>query len=221
MKNLCLLFCFSFLFAHATLFGQSFQKGNVNLDLGVGVAIHQTTVSLTFEAPGSGGSGGSGGSFTLSEDDDAASVIVPISLEYGLTDRIGIGAELAFVDYFIDNEDSTETTDRVNSIDFSVLVNYHLLRSEKNDLMIGATFGGSAVGWQFLDGDELDGTGGRFSIYLKDRLLLGEHIGLLFRLGYIGYTYDEISASDSNAILESLDWTLSGWHLGTGLAVKF
>lgn len=200
-------------FISTTTFAQAFQKGNANLDIGLGFGLYQTTASFTFDFFGE--------DLTIVEEDGSASFMLPVSFEYGIGEKIGIGAELTYSNYFIDDEDTTAVSETVRGLDFSLLVNYHLLDSDKNDLMLGLTLGGSNVKWDFEDGSEMKGTGSRFSIYIKDRLLLSENVGLLFQLGYISYNYDEISTSSENSVLENIDWELRGWNIGTGVAIKF
>ena len=167
--------------------------------------------------------------FKSTETDGAASTIVPLTFEYGLSNKIGLGAELGFSNYFVD--DSTENnngdivanmTKTVKSVDFLVVCNFHLLNAEKNDLFIGLGLGGSSVNWTFKDtGEEYSGGGSCFKLYLKDRIFFNEHIGILFNFGYTGYIYNNMKTSSGNAILDNLKWEVKGVNLGTGLAIKF
>lgn len=199
-----------------TVFGQAFQKGNVNFDLGIGFGAYSTRSEFTTPAinilfitiPPT----------TVVKNDGAASTMVPISFEYGVSNKVGLGVQLGFSNYFIDNEDSTETVESVKSVDFAFKVNYHLSNSDKNDLFVGLALGGSSVNWKDLDGTVLKGGGSYVSLYLSDRLFFSEHFGVLFNLGYTVYNYTEITSNDNPS---SLKWTLRGLNLGTGLAFKF
>ena len=101
---------------------QAWEKGNANLDLGLGIASYNTTVSYTFTV--------NGDEVTLSEEDNSSSFYLPISFEYGIGQKIGIGAEFAYSNYFIDDEDTTNVSETVKGIDFGILLNYHLLDSD-------------------------------------------------------------------------------------------
>lgn len=136
------------LLMNSAVCAQAFKKGNTNLDIGLGFAAYQTTVSFTFDFLGE--------DFTFVEKDDAASFVLPISFEYGLSDKIGVGLELVSANYFVDDQDTTNVTDRVPSFDYSILLNYHLLDSEKHDLIPGLTLGGSNVNWEFEDGNKMN-----------------------------------------------------------------
>ena len=93
------------LLMNSAVCAQAFKKGNTNLDIGLGFAAYQTTVSFTFDFLGE--------DFTFVEKDHAASFVLPISFEYGLSDKLGVGLELVSANYFIDDQDTTNVTDRV------------------------------------------------------------------------------------------------------------
>ncbi len=196
------------------LFSQAFEKGNWNVDLGVDLGIYRTTSTYTTTLPFFG-------TRTLTETDGAASTLVPISVEYGLSNKFGIGVQLGIVNYFIDKKDSTDNTESVKSVDFSILVNYHMLVTEKNDLMLGLALGGSSVNWINEDDSQFKGTGSYVSLSLKDRLFFGEHVGMIFHLGYTVYNYTNIKNTSNNNFIEGFTWKLNGVNFGTGLALKF
>ncbi|MCB0401010.1 MAG: outer membrane beta-barrel protein [Flavobacteriales bacterium] len=200
---------------------QAFQKGNANIDIGLGFGAYGTRTTFSFDFLGI--------PITLQETDGAASTMVPLAFEYGISNKFGIGAELGFVNYFISDstEDSNgnlvaDNTESVKSVDFLIVCNFHLLNAEKNDLYIGLGLGASSVNWTFLNvSDTYSGTGGIFKFYLRDRIFFNDHIGLLLNLGYTSYNYSDMKASNNNAFLENLKWEVKGINFGTGLSVKF
>ena len=222
MKKLFFLLPVFFLFSFQNVNGQAFQKGNFNIDLGIGFGAYKTTTKFQFDFFGT--------PITFTEEDGAASGMFPLSLEYGISNKFGLGLEFGFCNYAID--DSTEdsngnlvmnNTESVKSTDIMLFCNFHLLDSEKNDLFIGIGFGSSNVVWTFKDNlsYEYTGRGGLFKFYIKDRIFFSESVGILFNLGYTSYVYNNMEASDNNAILEGLKWNVSGVNIGTGLALKF
>lgn len=136
---------------------QAFEKGNMNVDLGLGLGVYSTTTTFTFDFFGQ--------PITLSDEDGAASTMVPIIFEYGVSNKISIGAQIGFANYFIDNEDSTETTESVKSVDFALRFGYHFLDSDKNDLYAGIALGGSSVNWLDMSGEEFSGSGSYVSLF--------------------------------------------------------
>lgn len=206
---------------------QAFEKGNVNIDVGLGIGIYKTTT--TFTTPEFVFLGFTIPPQTFTDEDGAGSTMIPIGVEYGISNKFGLGVELGFANYFVEdsteNDDGTTTlnlTKTVKSVDFMIFCNYHLLNSDKNDLFIGMGIGGSRVHWNFKDsGEEYSGGGSIFKLYIKDRIFFSDNFGILFNLGYTGYVYNNMEASNNNAFLEGLKWNVRGVNIGTGLALKF
>jgi len=219
-------------------FGQAFQKGNWNVDVGVGLGAYATQTTISVPIPILG-------TITSTANDGAASVMVPIGVEYGISNRFGLGVQLGFSNYFID--DSTEVknpltgqetgemqennTESVKSVDFALKFNFHLLEAEKNDLYVGLALGGSSITWQWKDVDNnnnssqvetLSGSGSYASLYITDRIFFSDRFGIFFNLGYTVYNYSQVnSSSSSNSVINSLKWNAKGVNIGTGLALKF
>jgi hypothetical protein len=226
---------------------QAFKKGSLNFDLGIGFGGYGTeqtqTTSISALVSFPGFSFPIESDTTFSTTDGAASVIIPFSFEYGISDKIGLGLDLTSSNYIIDNDDK-EFLNSVKGFDFGLKVNYHLLNSDKNDLFVGLGLGMSSVKWTYKDDlvnnpyglSSASGSGSYFSLGITDRIFITDRIGILFNLEYRGYNYTgiETEADPSNAFSglgvagvtdikfeQSLDWKLSGEHFGTGLAVKF
>ena len=219
MKKIILLVLAVFCFQLLNIKAQAFEKGNINLDIGFGFGAYKSVseyttpeiVIFTIVIPPQ----------TIKNEDGAGSFMMPLTFEYGLSDKIGLGAQLGFSNYFINNEDSTETVESVKSVEFAIVFNYHLSQSDKNDLFIGVALGGSSVNWKDLDGTELTGSGSIFKLYLADRIFFSDNIGMLFNIGYTAYNYTGLSSSNNNASIDRLKWRLGGLNIGTGLAIKF
>ena len=214
------------------LSAQAFQQGNKNIDIGIGIGSYGTKITVTNTV--SNGAGSSDSSYT--DTDGAASTVIPINFEYGLTDKIGLGLDLTISNYFIDEEDEDEIA-RVNSFDVGVRSNYHLLNSDRNDLMLGVGLGFSSLNWeaepsqgQFID--SYSGSGLYITVGVTDRIFFSENIGILFNVAYRGYFYSALETKltpEGEAFFEAanvnftqeIDWTFTGLHIGTGIAVKF
>lgn len=193
-------------------FSQAFEKGNINIDLGLGIGAYGTKVTYKDTK----------NNFEVSKNDGAASFIVPLSFEYGISNKIGIGLQIGASNYFIDNKDSTNNTESVKSVDFALKFNFHLLNANRNDLFISLGLGGSSVNWNFINTSETySGSGSYFTLSLVDRIFFTDNIGMFFNLGYAGYNYNNMKTSSGNPILDNLTWSVKGVNLGTGLAVKF
>jgi len=200
------------LITSSTVFGQAFEKGNINIDLGLGFGAYGTRV--TYKDANSG--------LEFSATDGAASTVIPLSFEYGISNKVGLGLQIGMSNYFIDKEDSNDVTESVKSVDFALKVNFHLLNADRNDLFIGMAIGGSSVNWAFENSSETySGSGSYFSLSLTDRIFFSDNVGMLVNLGYTGYNYTNMKSSTDNPILDNLKWSVKGVNFGIGLAVKF
>ena len=222
---LAVTFC---LFLSNNTHAQAFQKGNKNFDLGIGFGAYGTTqtVTTTFN----------GVPIKNSDTDGAASMIVPIKFEYGVGEKVGIGAEFLYNNYVINDSDRVNL-DKVSSIDFGVNCQYHLLNSDKNDLFIGLGLGMSSMSIKYVSNNNLivesiNGSGIYYSFGITDRIFFSENVGIFFNLGYRGYNYSSLEAdftSEVDALIansgftysQTWEWKFSGVHIGTGLALKF
>lgn len=226
----------SFFLMNQNIQAQAFQKGNLNFDLGIGFGIYGTSQTQTFKVSVAGA--------PIIDDkqdttDGAASMIIPLSFEYGLTDKVGLGVDLTYSNYFISDSDNVNT-ESVKAFDVGAKFNYHLLNSDKNDLMIGIGIGYSNMSWKFIptdvtnpfESESAGGSGVYWTIGVTDRIFFTDNIGILFNLNYRGYSYSNIEyelTSEANQILTAADaeysnklvFNMNGVHFGLGLAVKF
>jgi hypothetical protein len=204
---------------------QAFQKGNINFDVGLGFGVYGTAQKQRL----------SSGTSTVESDttDGAASRIFDLNFEYGISNKFGIGARIGSSSYFISDEDKKNISS-VNGLDFGVLVNYHLLNSNKNDLFLDFGVGYSSLKYNFTGlssafATSATGSGSYFTLGIKDRIFFSDHIGILFNLGYTNYSINNIEyelTSAAKAFLGGsnvsweIDWSAKGVNLGFGLAVK-
>tara|TARA_R110001592_G_scaffold37439_3_gene124871 strand:+ start:2522 stop:3199 length:678 start_codon:yes stop_codon:yes gene_type:complete len=209
-----------------TTFGQAFEKGNWNIDLDLGIGAYGTQTTSTVAL----------GTFsqTNTETDGAASSIVKLDVEYGISNRIGLGLRFGSSNYFIAEEDK-EDTKSVKSKDVSLHVNFHLLQADRNDLYVGLGLGFSNIEFLYQNNAALainsfKGPGSYFGLEIGDRIFFGDHVGVLIRLGYAGYSYKQMEADLSDgaeALLgaSNVEWDIdfkgSGVNFGVGLALKF
>jgi hypothetical protein len=209
---------------------QAFQKGNINIDLGVGFGVYGTSNTWTTTL--------NGVSETTTESDGAVSTVIPINFEYGVMDKLGIGADFRYSNYVVNNNDSNDRTESVRAMDFGLKFNFHLLNADKNDLFIGLGIGYSSINWKYqtdgvgFEAGSASGSGIYYSFGITDRIFFSDNIGMLVNLSYVGYKYSKINidlTSEGEQFLvdnnlnysQKFDWSLNGVNIGIGLALKF
>jgi len=226
MKYLKRVLLFIILLNCTEIKAQAFERGNINFDLGLGFGIYGTEQITRLSVD----------NVSIQKDTNSAtaSTIIPLNFEFGISNKIGLGARVVFNNYIISNKDK-ENLESVKGTDIALTASYHLLNAPKNDLSIIIAIGGSSIKWDAVADaqnaiESATGSGVYFSLGIKDRIFLSNHIGILFNLNYTAYQYNNIKAEFNDNLSAifgstsaSLDWdmALKGVNIGTGLAIKF
>ncbi|HEY0030531.1 MAG TPA: hypothetical protein VGC65_07225 [Bacteroidia bacterium] len=214
-----LVFCYSGIALKAQ--DKAFEKGDITATLGIGVAIYGTKIH----------SEASYGSIKIVDDttDGAASVIYPITAEYGITNWLGIGARFAYSNYFEERDSISNIKPKVTALDFDLALNFHLVKTKRFDMPIGLLIGYSRFKilsnepnkWMAVD------NGMHYGIMLNPRIYFGDHVGMYFNVGYMGYKYPSLAFSDNtdSDLNDNNNWKYSikgnGFNIGLGLIGKF
>jgi len=222
---------------------QAFKKGTINVDLGIGYGLYRTSSSHTEERTATvDPSTGLPSNFlnynrTRDTTDGALSTVIPLSLEYGLSEKIGVGIDITYNSYYIQDSDKVDLKS-VKAFDFGPKFNYHPLNSDFYDLVFGLGVGFTSIKWNAAatsNSDDYSGSGFYLNLDIKNKFWFSEHIGAYLNLGYKGNFYSAINrdTSSDELDLESLSYVsnvtikdefsfnLHGANIGVGLAVKF
>jgi hypothetical protein len=233
------------LFLNNNINAQAFQKGTINIDLGIGFGIYGTSQTRTYERsatidPAAVALGVPSDLYneksTSDTTDGAVSTVIPLSFEYGISDKIGVGLDVVYNSYFINDSDRVNLKS-VKAFDFGPKFSYHPLNSDFYDLSLGLGLGYSKITWDVASssGNDYSGSGFYLNIDIKNKFWFSEHIGAYLNIGYKGNFYSAINRDTSaeEADLESNVWvsnvsikdeftfTMHGANIGIGLAVKF
>ncbi|MBL0329145.1 MAG: hypothetical protein IPP64_06950 [Bacteroidetes bacterium] len=242
------LFLLASCFAISTINAQddkAFHKGVINADLGIGFAIYGTKIHSEIDQQVWNGSAIVTQREVKDTTDGAASTIYVLNGEYGVTDWLGVGVRFGYSNYFEQTEHDTilgtayAYKPKVRSIDFGVNVNFHLVKTKRFDMPICLTMGYSNFKyWQnnpnsnppgLADNGNAMGkdNGLNYGIMLVPRIYFGDHVGMFFNIGYMGYNYPSIAFSNnSDSDLNNDDnWEYklkgNGFNLGIGITAKF
>ncbi len=226
MKKNILLFYATFLFIVTTnAQNKAFHNGIVTIDFGVGLSIYGNQIHKEYDTKMFNGT------IVKSDQnnsDGAVATVIPFTLEYGVTNWLGVGGRFAYSKY-INNADSTKsnTTPEVRGLDGSVFLNLHLIKSKRFDMPISFMIGYSNFKYDANNPNPIDNliatdNGLNYGISLIPRFYFGNHIGVFFNLGYMGYNYPSISISSN---LNQLDYSKfsikgDGGNIGVGLIIK-
>ncbi len=187
---------------------QSFQKGSIFFDLGLGLGIYNTT-SYNYQD-------------SVTKTGKAGAIIIPVTFEYGIGNRIGIGAQLVTQNYLSSKDSLSNYKPTANTKDINVFGNFHFVRAEHTDLFAGLTIGLSAFKYNAnnLQASTLDAAGSYFDIHLGGRFLFTKHFGMIASLRFPSFKYIQGLAQDNNGNQVNFDFKLSGVVIGTGVTFK-
>jgi hypothetical protein len=198
------------LLAVSSLHAQSFQKKNKIIELGTYLSVYNTRLRDHVTH--------------LEFTDRAASVTVPISFEYALSDKIGLQGELGFASFFTERDTNTNAIANAGGVDFIVSGNYHYVRSNKVDIFSGLGFGGASFSYESNDSrhSKLSGGGGIFMLHLVNaRFYFSNHFGIKLNLDYSSFSFVNAEVSDDFGNYYKFDLYLTGTSFGGALVYKF
>jgi hypothetical protein len=209
---------------------KAFEKGDITVDIGIGIGVYGTKIHEEYNED----------RFNLltgfetvrvkhDTTDAAASVIYPLRLEYGVTNWLGIGARIAYSNYFVEKDTINNYQSKVHGIDADFLANFHLIKSKRFDMPVCLSIGYSNIKYMANDpySHQAKGNGLNFGLSLMPHIYFGDHIGMYFNIGYAGYNYPNLKFSnnqdsnlnDENDLIYKLKG--NGLNLGLGLVGKF
>lgn len=218
---------------------QAFEKGTINVDLGIGLGIYGTSQTSTYELKADVFGTPISEKSTRDTTDGAASTVVPFSFEYGVGEKLGIGLDITYSNYIINDSDRVFLRS-VKAFDFGPKFYYHPLSSDKYDLVLGLGLGFTSITWNYetvfnSTPESSKGSGFYLNLDIKNKFFFSDNVGIYVNVGYKGNFYSAISRDHTadEAALESLSfvsnvsikdeftWIMHGANIGIGLALKF
>lgn len=212
---------------------KAFAKGRMTVSLGAGFGIYGTKVHTEYDQQVPYWNGSSIAwetrRYTNDTTDGAISAIYPLTFEYGVTNWLGLGARFAYSGYFQETDSISGVQSKVRAMDVDFVANFHLVKSRRFDMPICVTIGYSNIHFWSNDpaNSQAKDNGLNYGIGLMPRIYFGNHIGMFFNLGYVGYNYPSfVFFNDTDSNLNSVNnWKYSlkgnGLNMGIGLIGKF
>ncbi len=165
---------------------------------------------------------------TDEQNGGAASAVYALNLEYAINNWLGIGGRFGYSKYFT-QADSTNNHIKpsVNGWDGGLTLGFHFVKTVHFDMPILLTCGYSHIKYQALNSTDGTAQGGglNYGIALVPRIYFGNHIGMFFNVGYVGYNYPNLTLSDNTTNFNNINYTFklkaSGANVGLGLVFKF
>jgi len=214
MKKLLFLLAITSLIS-GSINAQAFAKGDILIDVGIGLGIYGTEVETSING------------VIQKESDGTASVIVPIKAQYGISNKFSVGLMVQSASYIIDSADIKN--EEASGTAFRVIGSYYFLNKDRLKLYAEMGFGAASFNQESEDINankiEAEWAGGNFSVGLGMKFYFSKHIGFFANTNYNNYAFDldKISGNGTSFSFSKGDWTadFSGAEIAVGLAFKF
>lgn len=210
---------------------KAFKKGDITVDLSAGFDLYGTKLHTEYNQQVYDLSGSHTVRYTHDTTDGAGGSHFPLKVEYGVTNWLGVGARFNFSNFIEETDSITHIKPTTRGIDAGLVLNFHFIKSHRFDMPLSLTFGYSHFS---IHGNDTAQTmakanGLGYGISLMPRIYFGEHIGMFFNVGYMGYNYKNIIYSNkdySNLNKQSFQdakfsLKANGLNMGIGLILKF
>jgi hypothetical protein len=188
---------------------QSFEKNDKIIEAGFGLGIYDTKIYQK--------------SNKTSETSKAAAWVFPLSIEYAVANRLAIGIGYKYSNYIIGNEDTANTNAKINGNDIILKPTFHLIKSKRINIYVGALAGMAWFNYQVNDKDQsfAKGNGTLLAFVFGTRLYVAKNIGLSLNYTFNNYNFVDLTLANNNGYSDKLDLTLKRGNVGLGLVFKF
>lgn len=163
------------------------------------------------------------GSSATSNTNRAGNKMLNLQYERGIKNWLGIGVKLQVSDYFTSKDSITNTKPTVRAVDGLVIVNLHVVRVKRLNLLVGTNIGYSSLNWEARDQyiSKAAGGGLTYDFHIQPRFYFQKHFGMFLNLAYVHYDYQNMDFTNLNTkISDVLDLTGGGANFGIGFQFK-
>jgi len=179
---------------------KAFHKGAVVVDLGIGVSVYKTDLEDAYNSQVWNGSSFTTTRIKKDTTDVSGATVYPLTVEYGLKNWLGVAGRVAYSKYFSEKDSLSGIKVGVRGIDAGLILNLHLIKTNRFDMPIGISLGYSNFKLDSKDSLNSMATdnGINYGFAAVPRFYFGEHIGLSINLGYTVHTYPSVLFSNMN-----------------------
>lgn len=202
-----------FLFSSLALSAQSFYKGALVTYLNYGFDAYAVHYHYGLK----------GTNLTYDKTDGAVSTGPGLGLEYGLAKWFGLGLGAKFDTYVTSKDSVTGTKSSASGFEVGAVTNFHVVKKEHFNLVLGANLGYSTFRLKTNDafGTEVYGSGSWFNFHITPRYYFNR-FGLSISLNFPKISYPNMTTSSSsinNAVFSS--WNAGGFGMSFGFCYRF
>lgn len=195
---------------HSAWAQKSFEKGVNVVSVGGDLGVYQYTSVVK--------------STGKIKNDGAANKMLNLQYERGILNWLGGGIKLQYCNYFTSTDSTTKTRPSVTSFDAALVVNAHVVRTRRIDLLAGINLGYTHLTYSANDQNisQAKGGGTIFDMHVQPRFYFGEHIGMFVNLAYVYYGYGSLDFQNTQTkVADAMSLKGGGINFGLGVQAKF
>ena len=158
------------------------------------------------------------------KNDKGAPYGFALGFEYGVLNWLGVGLKGQMCTYLTSKDTATGATPVGKANDVMLVLNAHMVRAKRFDLLGGFDLGYSGFKFSSNDKNHSIAKGGGFvwNVHIQPRLYFSNHFGMYMNLSYISYAYPKLKfKDDTRTYTDHLKFNASGINVGIGFQVKF
>lgn len=209
MKKFILLAFVFFVGIYKNTLAQSFNKNDKIIEAGFGLGIYDTEIYQKSNG--------------TNERDKAAAWVFPVSVEYAAGNRLGIGLAYKYSNFIIGKEDSVNNNASVKGSDIMLKPTFHLIKSKRVNLYVGALAGLAWFNFQVNDAvkSSLKGDGTNIAFITGCRFYFSKNVALSINYAFNNYNFADILLSNNAGFSEKVDLSLKRGNVNAGLVYRF
>ena len=210
MKHLFLSF---FVLLALVIKAQSFQKKTNVISFGADVGLYNYVSEIK--------------SYPTSSQLSATNQMVNLQFERGIKNWLGLGAQIKLSQYATAKNTLTSSNPSVQALDAIILLNAHIIRVKRLDLLAGINVGYSSLTALNLETanqlvSKTEGGGLTYDAHIQPRFYILKHLGIFVNLAYVNYNYKNLDfTNNTSKISDVLNLKGGGTNIGFGLQVMF
>ncbi len=171
-------FILSFALFSITLKAQSFQKKTNVISIGADLGLYNYVSQIK--------------SLPNSNELSATNQLVHLQFERGVKNWLGLGAQIKLSQYATAKNTITSANPSVQALDAIILLNAHIIRVKRLDLLLGVNVGYSNLTALNLETanqlvSKTEGGGLTYDAHIQPRFYLLKHLGIFVNLAYVNY----------------------------------
>jgi opacity protein-like surface antigen len=188
---------------------QSFMKKDKIIEVGFGLGIYDTEIYQK--------------STGNKEENKAAAWVFPVSFEYAVGNRLGIGLSYKYSNFIIGKEDTVNSSAKIKGNDWVLKPTFHLIKAKKINIYIGALAGLAWFNYQVNDKDQSSakGDGTLLAFIFGSRFYVSKNVALSLNYTFNNYNFVDLKLSNNSGYSDNLDLSLKRGNVGLGLVFKF